>query len=230
MISRRSLRPHDSSPWAVPAGGDQEDAASKRLRLSGKRPLWKKDDLALSPPVPTPLSWQKQQAVHDADSEESSGAGFHQPPQKSSGQSFREQRQRATETPSPERPGSVMRGRSVERSSRRPSSSSACERPVMRRRSRSPQRRPAAPRTVAVRSKDMEACTVCREPIEPGEARYRGYLPQHEECGKVARAERDFMKSRPEVSFVSSQSVKLEHLSQAFQVKSVSKGLPETLK
>ena len=220
MIDRRALGRDDSaasSPafFQQAAAGVADDAAlaAPRLRMRAKRETLSdhRGPSAASPAVP--LSW-----LEADDSEEAvlAPAANRRP-----SLDWRAERQRATETPSPEAARSRRPSQPGSSSSRREIASIAIpERSRSPRdRSRSPRRqaRPAAVVKIRQPSRRDDVCTVCKETIDPNEPRYRGYLPQHADCGKVARAERDYMQSHPEVSELS-QSVKSSHLSQASSV------------
>ena len=216
MIDRRALGRDDSaasSPafFQQAAAGVADDAAlaAPRLRIRAKRETLS-DRRPASPAVP--LSW--------LDADESEEAVVVAPAANRPLRLSRAERQRATETPSPEAARSRRPSQPGSSSRREIASSAIPERSRSPRdRSRSPRRqaRPAAAVKFRQPSRRDDVCTVCKETIDPNEPRYRGYLPQHADCGKVARAERDYMQSHPEVSELS-QSVKSSHLSQASSV------------
>jgi hypothetical protein len=219
MIDRRALGRDDSaasSPafFQQAAAGVADDAAlaAPRLRIRAKREtLSDRRPSAASPAVP--LSW--------LEADESEEAVVVAPAaNRTALRDWRAERQRATETPSPEAARSRRPSQPGSSSRREIASSAIPERSRSPRdRSRSPRRqaRPAAVVKIRQPSRRDDVCTVCKETIDPNEPRYRGYLPQHADCGKVARAERDYMQSHPEVSELS-QSVKSSHLSQASSV------------
>ena len=215
MTDRRALGRDDSaasSPFfQQAAAGVADDAAlaAPRLRIRAKRETLS-DRRPASPAVP--LSW--------LEADESEEAVVVAPAANRPLRLSRAERQRATETPSPEAARSRRPSQPGSSSRREIASSAIPERSRSPRdRSRSPRRqaRPAAAVKIRQPSRRDDVCTVCKETIDPNEPRYRGYLPQHADCGKVARAERDYMQSHPEVSELS-QSVKSSHLSQASSV------------
>ena len=177
-----------SSPFFLQRGGDEDGKPPVPTnRLSSKRTLSLSNSRAklepLSPPVPQ--SWLQVAPEESTSGEEPSrGSAFRQPLRQ---QSWDARARTRARTRSP--PIDLVR-------SGKPASSSLKEgdRGHSRGRSRSP-RRPS--RRAAIQDRE-EQCTVCRMPILPGDARYRGYLPQHDCCGKALRAERDYMKGHPE--------------------------------
>ena len=209
MISARDLRQlaredsQASSPFFLQSGGDQDGkplVPSNRMRK--KRQLSLSASRAklepLSPPVPQ--SWL--QSAPEESSGDEPRVVFRQP--------LREETRGRARTRSVELVRSGNAGSSSQKEEPRP------VRPRSRERSRSPRRRHPSKRA-EIEGRD-ENCTVCRMPLLPGDARYRGYLPQHESCGKDSRAERDYMRSHAEASVESSQSklmpFKSSHLSQ----------------